>query len=185
MSKARKGRYNPILPVLPPEELIPRGYTQKLIILWLSFFGVFIGVAGTGGPLAIILPICLAVFLINLTLMMIGKAKERPAWLYKQAQENYHRARYDKALKKLNSIIELRPDMEDTLLPAVLVCKNRTRDSQGAAQCCDRLFKAGKINTDTNPVLIMEMLSVMKNTGDCQLVKEITANFPEMIHMND
>jgi tetratricopeptide (TPR) repeat protein len=175
----REKQENPILPARPPAELIPEGYRKKVIVMWLSFFGALFGLANLEGPLAFMLPLFLAVLAVDLILMIFGRIKDRPVWLYKDAQENFYRRRYDKALKKLNQIVEIRPDMEDKLFPAIMVCRNRTGDYQGACNYLHRLIDDGRINGESNPVLLLEVLGMLRRSGNWGKILDIARYIPE------
>lgn len=158
MSGAPVRKYSRIFPEYPPTHLIPRGYVLKVALLWISFFGVFAGIAGSGGPFAVFLPISLCLFVILLTAMLRVRTKEKPLWMYKEARDCFIRHRYDKALGKLENILRLRPDMERELFGAVLICRQRTGDRQGAKDYCRQLIERGTINYSTDLDLLLEIL---------------------------
>lgn len=177
--ESRKNRNEePILPMRPPQELIPKGYNKKIMLMWLSFFGTIFGAANMGNFLSIVLPISLTVLAVILVSLIFSKAKDRDIWHYKEAQESFYRGRYDKALEKLYRILESRPDMEEKLIVAIMVCKMRTGDLEGAAVYCDRLCREGKTSHMNSPALL-EALEVMRKCGKWEKVMDIAGKLPD------
>lgn len=180
-----KKEEQPILPMKPPAELIPKGYNRKVIVMWLSFFGVIFGAANLGNPLAIVLPVSAGILFIDLAVLIFSRLTDRALWLYKEAQESYYRKRYDKTLRKLEKLLELRPDIEEKLLPALVVCKSRTGDFAGAMEYCQKLFEQDKVGAGSNNALLVEILKVLKNCGRWERMIEIAEYLPEEELYND
>lgn len=178
MENLQEKKDNPVLPAKPPDELIPEGYRKKVLVMWLSFFGVLFGIANMGGTLEIVLPISLVVLAADLILIAFGRVKDRPVWLYKEAYEGFSRRRYDKALRKLEEIVRLRPDMEDRLLPALMICRSRTRDIEKAQADLQKLLSDGMIGSDTSPLLLIEALCLLRAAKDWGRMKEVADYIP-------
>lgn len=116
-----------VFPAQPPDKLIPTGYTGKVVIMWLSFFGIFIGIACSDGPFTVLLPVSSVSFLLSLTVLLSVKVREKPLWLYKEARSCFKRARYDKALQRLELISELRPETKKELDPIIIACRMKAK----------------------------------------------------------
>ncbi|MBA1337062.1 MAG: hypothetical protein HPY66_3498 [Firmicutes bacterium] len=179
MESLQEKNHNPVLPAKPPDELIPEGYRKKVLVMWFSFFGVLFGIANMGGALGFVLPVSLIILAADLILIVFGRVKDRPVWLYKEAYEGFSRRRYDKALKKLEEIVRLRPDMEGRLLPALMVCRSRTRDIEKAQADMQKLFSGGMIGSDTSPLLLIEALCLLRIAKDWSRVIEVAGYIPQ------
>jgi hypothetical protein len=171
--------YKTLLPVRPPAELIPKGYAKKVLVMWLSFLGILIGTAGYGSPVAIVLPVCSVVLFAHVIMVMLGRFRDRPVWLYRQAQQNFYRRRYDKALTKLDRLLALRPDMQERLLPAVMICSSRVGDYSRAADCLDALLNHQRIDNAASPVLILSALDVLSRQQAWGRIPGIAALLPD------
>ena len=130
-----------VFPAMPPDGLVPGGYALKVFILWISFIGIFAGVAAIGGPFAVIFPLSLGLFLIDLVLVVLTRIKNKELWLYRKARAYYLGARYDMALEKMNDLLSLRPDMEKVLIKETIKCKILSGNTQEAWECYRRLFE--------------------------------------------
>ena len=112
-----------VFPAMPPDGMVPGGYALKVFILWISFIGIFAGAAAIGGPLWMIFPLSLGMFLIDLVLVVLTRIKNKELWLYREARNCYLGARYDMAIEKLEQITRLRPDMENVLIKEKTRCR--------------------------------------------------------------
>lgn len=119
-----------IFPAMPPEGLVPEGYAKKVFILWVSFIGMFAGIAVIEGPFAVIFPLSLGLFLIDLVSVVLTRTKNKELWLYREARNCYLGARYDMALEKIEQIIRLRPDMENILMKEKTRCRILAGDTR-------------------------------------------------------
>jgi hypothetical protein len=123
-----------VFPAMPPDGLVPGGYALKVFILWISFIGIFVGVAAVGGPFAVIFPLSLGLFLTDLVLVVRTRIKNKELWLYREARTCYLGARYGMALERIEEIIRLRPDMENFLKNEKTRCRilaGNMRDTEG------------------------------------------------------
>lgn len=177
--KANRGADKNLLPARPPAELIPAGHAKKVLVMWLSFFGALVGIAGHGSPVAIALPVCLAVLAADVMLILQDRFKNRPVWLYRQAQQSFCCRRYDRALKKLDQLMDLRPEMNAYLLPVVMVCSGRIGDYTRAAECLNVLLSQRRINGSSSPALILAALDILHKRQAWDRIPDIAAFLPD------